>query len=97
MLVIGHEAEIGGILVPSGKGRAVGLLDKPSRRVDEDIGPDQILDGVEDALVADERVDPGKEEVATRAPAEIALIDRRAEPLFEAGKPGVAFRQLLRR
>src|SRR5258708_31377156 len=35
------EAEIGRVLVPGGKGRALRLLDEPGRGVDQDIGEAQ--------------------------------------------------------
>src|SRR5439155_26389930 len=82
---------------PGGKGRAVRLLDEPGRGIDQDVGPDQILDRIEYARMAHQRIDPGQEHVAGRAPAEIALIDRMAEPMLEPGQPLVALRQFARR
>src|SRR5207253_9542483 len=35
--------------------------------------------------------------IARRAPAEVALVDRLAQPIFKAGEPVIAFRQLARR
>ena len=94
MLIIGHEAEIGRVLVPSGKRRAVRLLDEPGRGIDQDVGSDQAFDRVEDAGMTNQRVDPGQEDITRRAPAEIALIDRPAQPMLEPGEPVVAFGQL---
>jgi len=46
------EPEIGRVLVPRGKGRALSLLDEEGRGIDQDVGPDQILDDIEDARMA---------------------------------------------
>src|SRR5205807_9039935 len=89
--------EIGRVLVPGGKGRAVRLLDEPGRGINEDVASNQILDRVEDLRIAHQRVDPGQEYVARRAPGEVALVDRLAQPVFKAGEPVIAFRQLGRR
>ena len=57
----------------------------------------EILDSVENAGMTHQRVDPWQEDITRRAPAEIALVDRRAEPMLEPGKPIIALCQLGRR
>ena len=96
MLVRG-QAEIGRVLVPGGEGRAVRLLDEKGRGVDEDVGPDQVLDHVEDARLPHQRIEPRQHDVAGRPPTPVRLIDRFAEPSFVARQAFVAFGQLLGR
>jgi hypothetical protein len=74
------EAEIGRVLMPGGEGRAVRLLDEEGLGVDQDVGADQILDDIEDALVPDQRVEPRQENVRGGAPAPIRFVDPLAEP-----------------
>src|SRR6202040_3894995 len=47
-----------------------------------------------DLRVLHQRVDPGQDHIARRAPAKIALVDRFAEPALKAEEPVVAFPEL---
>ena len=66
------EPEVRCILVPADVGRIVRGLDPHGQRVDEDVGPDEALDGIEDRGMPRERVDPRKEQMRFRA----VLADR---------------------
>lgn len=93
-MLVRIKAEIGRVLVPGGKGRAVGLLDEEGRGVDEDVGADQVLDDIEDASVTDEPVEPGQHDIGRRAPAPVALVNRPAKPSFVTREALVAFGEL---
>ena len=88
------EAEIGRVLVPRGKGRALRLLDEEGRGIDQDVGPDHALDRVEDPRMTRQPVEPRQEHIGGGAPAPVAHIDRLAEPRLIAGKPLAAFAEL---
>src|SRR6266849_5347539 len=79
------QSEIRGVLMPGGDRRAFGLLDEPRRGVHEDIGTDEILDGVQDRRLSSERMHPGQEDVRAGPVARIRPIgrERSADGLFE--------------
>ena len=73
---VGAQAEIGGVLVPGGDRRALGLLDEPRRRVHQDVRADQVLDGVQDRGMANERVHPREEDVGAGSVARVRPLGR---------------------
>src|SRR2546428_10671276 len=85
--------------MPGGDRRTFGLLDEPRRGVDEDIGTDEILDGVQDRGLSSERMHPGQEDVGAGPVAWIRPIgrERSADGLFERLEfPAIVFRLLTR-
>jgi hypothetical protein len=61
------EAPIGRVLVPGDEAGILRLLDEETGVPAQDIGPQHILDRIEDFGVADHLVDPGKQYVAAMA------------------------------
>ena len=87
VLVRGIEAEVRPVLVPGDERVVARLLDPHREVVDEQIRPDQVLDGGEHRRVADEVAEPGEQQMRLRAklsgePAERAPCDasKRLEP-----------------
>src|SRR5665213_2208374 len=93
-VLVGRDAEIGRVLVPGRESGAVRLLDEEGRGEHHDVGPDQILDRIEDARMADQPIEPRQEGIGGGAPAPIALVDRLAEPRLVARQTLAAFREL---
>src|ERR1700761_8506326 len=61
------KSPIGRVLMPRDKTGIARFLDKEGRVPAQDIGPEQILDRVEDLGMADHLVDPGEQHVAAMA------------------------------
>ena len=78
--VVGAEPPVGRVLVPRHEGRRVRLLGEEGRAPAQDVGPDHVLDRVEDLGVARQLVGPGEQEVrllahvAAERPAQRALV-----------------------
>ena len=79
------EEEVGAVLVPAHIGRRVRLLDPHRRVIDEDVGPDHVLDRVEHPGMMNQRVRPAIEQVRL---ALLRVVERMALlllPIFEIG------------
>src|SRR5271170_7444285 len=70
-LLVRFEAEIAAVLVPGSEGRRVWLLDEKCARPDQDVGPDHVLDRVQDLRMPDERVEPGRMSISVRTPFDV--------------------------
>jgi len=85
--------------MPGGDRRTRGLLDEPGRGVHEDVGTDELLDGVQDRGVSSERMHPRQQDVRAGPVARIRRIgrERSADGPFERLEfPAVVSRLLAR-
>ena len=89
-LLLRLQAEIGAVLVPGGEGGRVRLLDEEGAGPDQDIGADHVLDGVEDARMADQVVEPGRVGIGMRAPLHVRFGDGRSQFGFQPLQAGEA-------
>jgi hypothetical protein len=83
------------VLVPGGEGRRVRLLDEERAGPDQDVGADHVLDRVEDARMADQRVEPGGMRVGVGAPFHVRIRHRAAEVGFQPGEAVEAGRDFI--
>ena len=88
----GHHPDAGRILMPAVERRGARLLDAEDGVGEQDVGADQVFDGVEETRVAAQRVHPVEQQVGLDVERPLDRLGPGLLELLDPGPEGVALR-----